>query len=520
MRTLVFALLFLAYCASGVAQDVSVVQDNLGNSAPVYYFHQRKVARTPGGLLLATWTDKNATGGQVVYATYDDAFQSWSPATAMSNAADRALQSALAADESGNIHAVWIQRAASSARYQVFYAKFNGISWNTPVKISVTDAEPAEEATIEVDSRGYIWVAYNNDGAGNGNEFVLAVKSTDGGTSWSTVPDTLCRVGTLGSSIEVGRVTLASGPDGRMVAVWDNSLTGTNTRREVFVNQYDGASWDGEVLISDTTIVDRDANQYTSVAVDRQSNIYVFHTQRVIAAVDQRLRKVLMHKKAWGEAWTLPHEAEIETDTVNFLSVSAVADTDNVIHLVYRRDIKADTNSIDEIAYTFSKDGGSTWSPRLVLSRPQHDAGYVSMGNRVRKQYGVDVLWRESRDILKPDQDTTAVVYANIPYSMITAVENERVPVQFETLANYPNPFNPSTMVTFDVARRGAVSLVVYDVLGREVRTLVNDVLESGLHEIRWDGRSNGSLPATSGVYIARLSTVAGSRTISMLLLK
>jgi hypothetical protein len=305
-----------------------------------------------------------------------------------------------------------------------------------------------------------------------------------------------------------------------MVAVWDNSLTGTNARREVFVNQYDGTSWSGEVLISDTTTVDRDHNRYTSVAVDRQSNIYVFQTLGVISGADPRLRKILMHRKAWGAAWTLPHAAEIEEDTISFMDLSAVADSGDVIHLAYRRDIKADTLGLSEMVYTFSKDGGSTWSPRLVLSRPDHDAGYITIGNRVRRQYGVDILWRESRDPFKNDQDTMAVLYANIPYSMITSVENEPLPAQFEILANYPNPFNPSTTVTFDVARRGAVSLVVYDVLGREVRTLVNDVLESGLHEVRWDGRNDGALPATSGVYIARLSTVSGSRTISMLLLK
>jgi hypothetical protein len=305
-----------------------------------------------------------------------------------------------------------------------------------------------------------------------------------------------------------------------MVAVWDNSLTGTNTRREVFVNQYDGTSWAGEVLISDTTTVDRDHNRYTSVAVDRQSNIYVFQTLGIISGSDPRPRKILMHKKAWGAAWTLPHAAEIAVDTINFRDMSAVTDSDNVIHLAYRRDIKADTLGLAEMVYTFSKDGGVTWAPRLVVSRPQHDAGYITVGNRVRKQYGVDILWRESRDINRGDQDTTAVVCANIPYSMITAVENDQLPVRFETLANYPNPFNPSTMVAFDVIPRGAVSLVIYDVLGREVRTLVNDVMESGAHQVRWDGRNNSSLPATSGVYVARLSTVSGSRTTSMLLLK
>ncbi len=520
MRSLVITFLVAALAMPLAAQNLSVIVENVANSGPTYYSHQRKVARTSNGVLIAAWNDKAALGGQVVYSMFDDAFGTWSPAAAVSNAAERAIQPALASDELGNVHAVWQERASTTARYQTFYAKFNGTTWTTPVKISINDAQPAEEAAIEIDSRGYLWVVYNNDGAGAGSEFVFAIKSTNGGSTWSTVADTLYKQGTLGTSIEVGRTSLAAGPSGRMVAIWDNSLTGTASRREVFVNQYDGSAWMGEVRISDTTTVDRDHNRYNTVAVDAQSNIYAFYTLGVIAGADPRPRKLFMHKKAWAAPWTLPETAVLASDTISFLDMSAVADSDDVLHLTYRRDIQADTLGLDEIVYTFSKDGGTTWSPRLVVSRPLHDAGYATIANRVRKATGIDILLRESQDEGVGDQSTTAIIYANVPYNFVTSVSDQNLPVGFEILANYPNPFNPATTITYDVAARGQVRLAIYDVLGREVRMLVNDVQDGGRYDVRWDGRTDLLQPATSGMYIARLSTDTGSRTLTMLLLK
>lgn len=520
MRTLVIMSLVLVLVLPVASQTVTVVQENVGTAGPTYYAHQRKIARTTAGVLVAAWNTSSNAGGQVVYSTYDDAFGTWSPAAAMSNAADRALQPALASDELGNVHAVWQQRATSTGKYQTWYSKYTGASWLTPMKISVNDAEAAEEATIEVDSRGYLWVVYNNDGTGVGKEFLFAIKSTDGGTTWSATADTIYTVGTLGSSIEVGRAALVAGPAGKMVAVWDNSLTGTMARREVHVSQYDGSAWQPWVMMSDTTSVDRDHNRYVSAAVDLQGNIYVFHTLAVISGTDPRPRKLLMHKKAWGDPWVLPEEATLASDTISFLSSSAVCDSDGVVHLAYRRDIKSDTLGLDEIVYTFSKDGGTTWATPIVVSRPQHDGGYCSIANRIRKATGIDILWRESQDVDVGDQATTAIVCANIPYSVVTSVDEEVLPLGFDLLANYPNPFNPSTTIVYDVALRGSVTLTVYDVLGREVRTLVNDLREAGRHEVRWDGRTDAGVQAPSGMYIVQVRSASSARSISMMLLK
>ena len=68
-----------------------------------------------------------------------------------------------------------------------------------------------------------------------------------------------------------------------------------------------------------------------------------------------------------------------------------------------------------------------------------------------------------------------------------------------------PNPFNPQTMVWFDLARDGFTELNVYDMNGRLVRNLVNGQLRSGEHRAVWDGRDDGGRRLASGVYLFRL---------------
>lgn len=93
--------------------------------------------------------------------------------------------------------------------------------------------------------------------------------------------------------------------------------------------------------------------------------------------------------------------------------------------------------------------------------------------------------------------------------------ENEGSPVSFYLFQNYPNPFNPATTISYQLPAVGRVSLKVYDVLGREVRTLVDEVKRPGKYVIEFDG--NG-LP--SGVYFYRLSARNHVETKKMVLIK
>jgi len=85
------------------------------------------------------------------------------------------------------------------------------------------------------------------------------------------------------------------------------------------------------------------------------------------------------------------------------------------------------------------------------------------------------------------------------------------IPNEFQLYNNYPNPFNPSTTIRFDIASESFVSMKVIDILGREVVTLVNENKMPGKYQIRWSGKNNSYKQLPSGVYFVRLQ--AGSFT-------
>jgi hypothetical protein len=76
------------------------------------------------------------------------------------------------------------------------------------------------------------------------------------------------------------------------------------------------------------------------------------------------------------------------------------------------------------------------------------------------------------------------------------------MPIIFSLMQNFPNPFNPSTTITYQLPTDSRVTLKVYDVLGREVVTLVNEGRPAGYHDVRWDVPQSG---IASGVYFYRI---------------
>ena len=89
------------------------------------------------------------------------------------------------------------------------------------------------------------------------------------------------------------------------------------------------------------------------------------------------------------------------------------------------------------------------------------------------------------------------------------------MPKSFSLYQNYPNPFNPTTNIKLDVSKSGLVKIVVYDVSGREVSTIVNEPMQSGSYTV--DFNASG---LSSGVYFYSLITGGYSETKKMILIK
>jgi hypothetical protein len=87
-------------------------------------------------------------------------------------------------------------------------------------------------------------------------------------------------------------------------------------------------------------------------------------------------------------------------------------------------------------------------------------------------------------------------------------------------LTNHPNPFNPLTTLKFTLAQDGFVSLEIYSPRGEKVAVLVTGRLESGDHEVRWDGRDTAGRQMPSGVYLAKLTTAEEIGTAKLVLVR
>jgi hypothetical protein len=118
----------------------------------------------------------------------------------------------------------------------------------------------------------------------------------------------------------------------------------------------------------------------------------------------------------------------------------------------------------------------------------------------------------------------TARVFSNTHDSLLVGVNQtvaSVIPSSFALRQNFPNPFNPATTITFDVPKEAFVTIAVFDLLGRTVATLADDVMNPGVHTVRWDGRTRSGSEAAGGVYFVRMNTSEGfAETRKMLLLR
>ena len=97
---------------------------------------------------------------------------------------------------------------------------------------------------------------------------------------------------------------------------------------------------------------------------------------------------------------------------------------------------------------------------------------------------------------------------------------NKALPERFTLHQNYPNPFNPVTNFDYDLPEDAMVNITVFDMMGKVVRTLVNDQQSAGYKTLQWNAMSNSGQPVSSGLYIYTIQTGEFSKTRKMILLK
>ena len=174
------------------------------------------------------------------------------------------------------------------------------------------------------------------------------------------------------------------------------------------------------------------------------------------------------------------------------------------------------TGVIDSVGLEYSLDNGQTW--RSIVSATANDGTYRwRLPNNTSEVARVRVFDAADGTPVDESDDAFAIrVLTDVPVKR----ETSRTPERFALLQNYPNPFNLDTTIPFAVPRRTTVTLAVFSVDGKRVRTLFDGELTPGSYTAHWDGRDAFGRVVASGIYLYRIRAEGWQASRKLLLVK
>ncbi len=162
--------------------------------------------------------------------------------------------------------------------------------------------------------------------------------------------------------------------------------------------------------------------------------------------------------------------------------------------------------------YTFLRGGQDTYGGGTIFGNIK----LINDWNEVNIYYQDSVVNRALQDSFVTRADAILLQEA-----ALTEVNDPNiVPIEFFLSQNFPNPFNPSTTIRFGLPVQEKVTLKVYDILGREIKTLINEELRPGYHSVEWDGTNDYGVKVSSGIYIYRITAGKFVKSMKMMMLK
>jgi hypothetical protein len=345
---------------------------------------------------------------------------------------------------------------------------------------------------------GNIWQGGSVSISGDGNTAVIGGWGDNpNGAAWVFIRiDTIWYQ--LGSKL-VGTGAIGNANQGMAVAISNNGTT-------VIVGGYvdnnnAGAAWvfvrSSFRLINSRHNLHKiiPGNQTTYDTSTITTNIFSYFTSNVMVTIDS-----LRYMNLSDLELTLTHLTNTETSTTY---------TDTLIYQVGGAGTNFIGTVLTDSASTPIANGTAPFTGSFKPTRPLslfHNLDpsgiwILSVYDRITGRSGTLDAWTLTIDI--------------VPSLIFVHPISHQVPKGFRLMQNYPNPFNPTTKINFDISKSAFASIKIYDILGREVETLVNQQLKPGTYEADFDGSK-----FTSGIYFYVMKTESFSETRKMVLIK
>lgn len=462
------------------------------------------------------------------------AYAQWQPDMRVTNAPDNSLTSynntrSIAA--SGNdVHLLWYDKRGGTYN-QIYYKRSSdgGITWSADTQFTNNTWYITGYPSIVVSGLAVyaVWV-YNHNAQG----IIYYKRSTDGGISWSPITDaqigslslyypstavsnsvlhistsnlvpgrifySRSQIGGIGWNSTVALSTIPSvsffssiaASDALINIVWQDIRD--NSEIYYMRSADNGVSWGTETRLTNNS----GNSNYPSAA---SSGSFVH-----IAWQDNRDGNYEVYYKRsinGGLSWEADTRLTNNSDSSYYPSIYSSGSNVHVVWQDYR-------NGNWEIYYKISTDGGVSWSADTRLTN--NSASSINPSVTVSNT-SVYIAWSDNRD------GNYEVYFKRNPTGNPLGINiiSSEIPEKFSLSQNYPNPFNPTTHVRFEISDLRFVKLIIFDNIGREISTLVNEHLQPGTYEVEWDG-SNYS----SGVYYYKLVAGEFIETKKMILIK
>ena len=457
----------------------------------------------------------------------------WAPPVNISNTFYGSFDPDMAIGPDGHIHVVWpdYSRLGSFDWRDILYAVYDGYEWSEPVQVSAYDTTYSHTCYIAIDSTGRPHVVWNHRAIFIDGDVYYATLSDSG---W-TEPLNLTPLGLTQYAPDI-----CIDSRGFIHVVWADYLTGNG---DIYHQYYDGVEWSDYVNIT---------NEYFDfgepcMEVDSEDNLHLTCRQYSTPSISSEIVYFRYDGVSWSQKVNISN-----IDSLTSSDPDIALDTNDNPHVVWRQTLGG---YYTEIYYSYFD--GNEWTepeditnlglrcdyPRLAINSQDVKCMLFSVSSQQGDQYvnytfGLNYHWTypdtvfddyicchstiaiDDNDVLHACIILPFNTYGDIGYTYfrqfneVSDIINEN-PSTYSSINNYPNPFNSETKLTFALPEAGEVSLIIYDIQGREVARLVDGFRLSGVHEAIFNGSQ-----LSSGIYFARLQADGFSHTRKLLLIK
>ncbi len=438
-----------------------------------------------GSYVHTTFTDNRSGNFDVYYKRSIDGGATFEADMQLTFDTLNSHNSAIAVSGS-NVYIVWYDSRDGNTELYYKLSNDNGFAWTADTRLT-NNSGKSWHPSVTVNG-SVVQIVWHDDTPGNNEIFYK--RSNDGGNTWTT---DMRLSNTAGSSNMPGIAVSGS----NVHVSWYDS---TNGNWEIYYKRSTngGTSWGADTRLTNNAY----SSFYPTIAVSG-STVHIAWTDNRNGPLSILYKRSTNGGTSWGSDVSMVKHNQ-------YSLFPSLAVNGSTVHLVFQNL----SNNLD-ICYKKSTNSGATWGSGTWGTQVQltNNASDSQIPSIAVSGPDIHIFFRDNRD------GNNEMYYKRNSTVLARPIKitesNSLTPNAYSLSQNYPNPFNPSTKIKFALPNNSLAKLVVFDALGREIETLVNEQLNAGTYEVNWVASNY-----PSGVYFYKFATGDFSQTSKMLLVK